>query len=94
MGIINTGEHGITLKEILSCYDNKNFETIECRCVWYDENDEFFDELFGFCQYKNGELISLDGDSYSLDDLYIMSEERENGWLTVYEYGEYTTESK
>lgn len=51
----------------MTLYDvvkEKDFSEIEVRL--YGPNGA--DDLFGFCSYVNGELKSLDGDSYSLDE--------------------------
>lgn len=98
MGILYTGEKGIPLKDIIKSLGNKNYKYIVCRCKYISENGQEQDDLFGACSYINGELKALDGDSYSLDDLYIEWEESvdieeeytDNGSLilTVWEYGE------
>lgn len=39
--------------------------------IMYRTNSPFEDEedmLYGYCKYENGELISLDGDNYYLND--------------------------
>lgn len=95
MGYLYTGEKGIPLKEIIEKLGNKNYEFIECRCKWKDENGQDQDDFFGACSYKDGVLTPLDGDLYSLDDLYIEWEEfMTNGKiaLTVWEYGELSNE--
>lgn len=104
MGYLYTGEKGISLKEIIEKFGNKNYDFIECRCKWIDVNGQEQDEFFGACSYKDGILTPLDGDSYSLDDLYIEWEEfvdieekyTDNGGLvlTVWEYGELSNEWK
>lgn len=97
MRYLYTGYKGIPLKEIINNLGNKNYNIIECRCKWIDDNGQEQDNLFGYCAYIDGVLIPLDGDSYSLDDLYIEWEEvmddeekyTDNGGLvlTVWEYG-------
>lgn len=81
-----TGENGITLKSILDYYNNVDFDEIEVRCKWKDFDGIDNDELIGFCQYKNNELIPLDGDCYSLDDLYVKWHKEDNN-LIVWEEG-------
>ena len=76
-----TGEIGIPLREIL----DKPYDIIECRCRWM-ENGGICDELFGFCKWDGENLISLDGDSYSLDDLYVKWKD-EGDRLVVWEEG-------
>lgn len=97
MGYLYTGEKGTPLKEIIEKLGNKNYDFIECRCKWVNEYGEKQDELFGACSYKDGILTPLDGDSYSLDDLYIEWEEHtqdECVCLTVWEYGYLSDEWK
>lgn len=90
--IINTGEKGISLKNIIKNFGNKSYPLIEFRCKW-KENEYDYDEFFGACSYdsKTETLTPLDYDSYSLDDLYEEWEEWEddNGQinLTVWEIG-------
>lgn len=95
--ILNTGNKGISLREIIEQYGNPKIQTIECRCLYKDLDGNQRDDLFGFCEYEKGKLSSLDGDTYSLDDLYIaweIDEEKCNPLtlikrhLTVWEYGE------
>jgi hypothetical protein len=91
--IIETGNEGIPLKEIIEKLGNKSYSFIEFRCEWVQDGEEF-DEFFGACSYDNktGILTPLDGDSYSLNDLYIDWEEElvNDGqfYLTVWEKGE------
>lgn len=95
MSYLNTGEKGIPLKEIINRLGNKNYCCIECRCKWIDRNNQEQDDFFGACSYIDGALYPLDGDSYSLDDLYIEWEETvEDGKLIliVWEWGELSTE--
>lgn len=67
-----TGEYGTPLKDILKIFGNVNIPIIECRTRYKDENESYCqrDDLFGFCEYKDGKLLSLDGDTYSLENLY------------------------
>lgn len=97
MSYLCTGGKGIPLRDIIKKFGNKNYDFIECRCKWTDGNGQEQDDLFGACSYKDGVLTPLDGDSYSLDDLYIEWEESvENGKLilTVWEHGELSEEWK
>ena len=90
MGYLYTGYKGFSLKWIIEKLGNKNYDFIECRCKWIDANGCERDEYFGACSYVDGSLIPLDGDSYSLDDLYVQWKESVNinGFvLTVWEYG-------
>lgn len=92
MSIIITGKTGIPLKDIIAKLGNKSYICIECRCKWTENNEEY-DELFGGCSYDNKTqtLTPLDGDSYSLNDLYEEYEEfydtDGNNYLTVWERG-------
>lgn len=92
MSYLYTGEKGVPLKEIIEKLGNKNYSYIECRCKWVDENGQEQDDFFGACSYKDGILAPLDGDSYSLDDLYTEWEESKDDEkliLTVWEYVEF-----
>lgn len=94
---LNTGEKGKSLREIIEELGNKSYNTIECRCL-YMLNGQEQDDFFGDCSYdaETKTLKSLDGDSYSLDDLYIKWKEsldcENNNRLIVWEYGEYSNE--
>ena len=96
MGYLHTGDKGVPLKKIIEYLGNKNYYYIECRCKWIDFNGCEKDDFFGACSYKDGTLIPLDGDSYSLDDLYVEWEEvmddEGNYSLTVWECGELSDE--
>lgn len=104
MGIVYTGEKGVPLKEIIEKLGNKNYNFIEFRCKWIDENGQEQDDFFGSCSYQDGVLAPLDGDTYSLDDLYIEWEEfvdvdekyTDHGGLvlTVWEHGELSDEDR
>ena len=78
--IINTGMKGTPLKEIIKKLGNKSYSFIEVRCKW-KENEYNYDEFIGACSYDNKtkNLIPLDSDSYSLDDLYEEWEEWKDG---------------
>lgn len=92
MSIIITDEIGMPLKDIIAKLGNKSYTYIEYRCKWTKNNKEY-DEFFGGCSYDNKTqiLTPLDGDSYSLNDLYEEYEEfydtNGNNCLTVWEYG-------
>lgn len=77
MGILYVGESGTPLKEIIKSLGNKSYPYIYERCKWIDETGEEQDEYFGVCAYnaETEELIPLDGDSYSLNDLFESWEE-------------------
>ena len=90
--IIETGTKGIPLREIIAKLGNKTYSYIECRCKWSEGEDQF-DTFIGSCSYDNKTniLIPLDGDSYSLNDLYVEWKEfvdDEQICLTVWENGE------
>lgn len=94
--VFKHGYKGVSLKEIIKNLGNKNYSFIECRCKWIDEKGQEQDDFFGACSYNNGVLTPLDGDSYSLDDLYVEWKEfldkEEKYCLTVWEYGELSNE--
>lgn len=91
--VLETGTKGISLREIIAKLGNKTYSYIECRCKWSEEEEQI-DMFFGCCSYDNKTniLTPLDGDSYSLDDLYIEWEEfdDDNGQicLIVWKNGE------
>ena len=90
MSYLYTGEKGIPLKDIIKKLGNKDYKYIECRCKYISKDGQEQDDFFGACSYMDGKLKPLDGDSYSLDDLYIdWKEYMEDGctYLTVWEYG-------
>ena len=58
---------------------------IEVRCIVHFKNGETDDMLVGMCQYENGHLFSLDGDTYSLRDRVYDWSWDENGDLTVWD---------
>ena len=102
MNYLHTGNKGVPLRDIIKHLGNKNYDFIECRCKWINDNGQEQDDFFGACSYRNGILTPLDGDSYSLEDLYIEWEEfvdieeeyTDDGSLilTVWEYGELSDE--
>lgn len=55
-----------TIKEVLEKY-NLLDKTVKIEYRTY--TPEYEDIFAGACKYKNGELISADGDNYSLDDV-------------------------
>ena len=90
MSYLHVGEKGVPLRHIIKKLGNKDYKYIECRCKYLSADGQEQDDFFGACSYINGELKALDGDSYSLDDLYIEWEEYtkdENTCLTLWEYG-------
>lgn len=64
----------MTVKDLIK---NKDYDYISWRVVapdWFDESDVFI----GACKSINGELIPLDGDSYSEHEEVIQFEEWSN----------------
>lgn len=59
-----------TLEQIIIEVLPDSFDVIEERMFWEDEDGTKHDVLSGFCAYEDGKLISIDGDSYNLKDLY------------------------
>ena len=97
--ILCTGEIGTPLREIISSLGNKNYPFIRRRCKYKNTIGIIYDEFLGICSYDNGVLTSLDGDTYSLDDLYEewMESNTYDGTsliLTVWEYGHLEETSK
>lgn len=73
----------MTLKEVLKQYNNKDFDVIEYRTI-HSINSNSADVWGGMAQYKNKMLISLDGDTYRLNDEVIKHELYKDNWLVVY----------
>ena len=59
-------------------------DTIIVRC-FHSEGGETEDVLIGFCSWDGTKLVSLDGDSYRLDDKVDKYEFHEDGSLTYWE---------
>ena len=89
MAIIDSGLVGTPLKDIIA---GRDFDYIECRVKWTDEDGFERDEYWGACQSRAGELYSLDADTYSLNDRYV-DWEVEGSRLTVWEQGEIIKET-
>lgn len=53
----------MTLREIIK---DKEYDIIEVRNIG-EIDGKPIDTLFGYCRYHKGQLIPMDGDSYSLD---------------------------
>lgn len=83
---------GTPLWKIIEELGNKSYFYIECRYKWADQDGDH-DDFWGCCSYNNETkmLSSVDGDSYSLNDLYDewVEWQADNGeqCLTVWEYG-------
>ena len=54
-----------------------------------DNGRPYKDELFGLCGWDGEKLISLDGDSYGLDEEIYRFEYDEDGGLTVWLFIQY-----
>ena len=108
MAMIHTGFTGTSLSEIITMLGNKSYDYIEVRLLWKDADGTEYDEFIGACSYNNtiedseNKLQSLDGDNYSLNDLYIKWKEfgdsnnasgRSRIGLTVWCYGELAADS-
>ncbi len=84
---------GSKLIDIIRQFGNKSYDFVEFRCKYKDSNGKIWDDFFGACSYdgKTGKLTPLDGDCYSLDDIFNMWEESTdndgNPVLTVWEDG-------
>lgn len=63
--------------------DDRDYDYIEYRYHLKRKNGQVEDIFVGACSYKDGEIISLDGDDYSLED-YIESYEIREKDMTVY----------
>lgn len=70
----------MTLSEVLKKYNNKNFDAIEYRHIKSIDSDD----VYGFAAYKNKMLMSVDGNSYHLNDQIIKYELYKPNWLVVW----------
>lgn len=57
---------------------NKDYDYIELRMIIPELKPEYEDIFFGVCRSENGELISLDRDTYSENEEVIRWEEWSN----------------
>lgn len=71
------------LKDVLNEFCNRDFQVIEYRSIRSIDSDDV-DYLIGFCKYINCGLISVDGDSYSLNDPVAKYELYRDDWLIVW----------
>ncbi len=89
MSFLYTGETGTPLRDIIQSLGNKSYACIYERCKWIDRYGIEQDDFFGACSYDavDKKLSPLDGDTYSLNDLFEEWEETEEGNLVVWERG-------
>lgn len=73
----------MTLSDVLKQYGNRDFSVIEYRAITTIQEKDT-DVLGGMAAYKNKMLLSLDGDSYHLNDEIIKHKLYRNDWLVVY----------
>lgn len=73
----------MTLSDVLKQYDNRDFSVIEYRAITTIQEKDT-DVLGGMAAYKNKMLLSLDGDSYHLNDEIVKHELYRDDWLVVY----------
>jgi len=73
----------MTLSEVLKKFGNQDFDAIEYRHIRSIDSDDV-DVLYGFAAYKNKMLMSVDGDSYHLNDQIIKYELYKPKWLVVW----------
>lgn len=71
------------LKDVLNEFCNRDFQVIEYRSVRSIDSDDV-DYLIGFCKYINHGLVSVDGDSYSLNDQVEKYDLYRDDWLVVW----------
>ena len=74
----------MTLSDVLKQYDNKDFSVIEYRAITTIQEKDT-DVLGGMAAYKNKMLLSLDGDSYHLNDEIVKHKLYREDWLVVYQ---------
>lgn len=55
----------MTIKDVIENLQLDDIVIMQ-RFYWKSPQNEMRDELYGYCQYRKGELTSLDGDSYCL----------------------------
>lgn len=72
----------MTLSDVLEKYGNKDC-VIEYRETISVDSDDV-DVLSGMAQYKNKMLVSLDGDTYHLNDQIIKHELYKDDWIVVW----------
>jgi hypothetical protein len=65
--IIDVSSQNVTVRDIVQ---DDDYDGIEWRVTSPEDWDEP-DMLFGACKFINGELIPLDGDTYSLDEIVV-----------------------
>ena len=65
--IIDVSGQNVTVRDIVQ---DDDYDGIEWRITTPEGWDEP-DMLFGACKFINGELITLDGDTYSLDETVV-----------------------
>lgn len=65
--IIDVRGQNVTVRDIVQ---DENYDCIEWRVTAPEHWDEP-DMFFGGCKFINGELIPLDGDTYSLDEIVV-----------------------
>ena len=70
----------MTLSEVLKKYNNEDFDAIEYRHIKSIDSDD----VYGFAAYKNKMLMSVDGNSYHLNDQIIKYELYKPNWLVVW----------
>lgn len=84
--IIDVSGQNVTVRDIVQ---DDDYDGIEWRITSPADWDEP-DMLFGACKFINGELIPLDGDNYSLDEIVVRYQkwsggDIENGLTVVVE---------
>lgn len=74
----------MTLRDIIQECDNRDFAVIEYREIISIDSDDV-DTVIGFCCFKEGTLLTLDNDTYSLDDEIVKWELYKDDWLVVWQ---------
>lgn len=82
-----------SIKTLIEVLNERNLENTDIMYRTNSPVEAEEDMLMGYCRYENGNLISLDGDSYCLDDeivKYEMSkDDNGNEYLVVWTESEW-----
>ena len=81
-------ENKENIKTLIEVLNERNLENTDIMYRTNSPVEAEEDMLMGYCRYENGNLTSLDGDSYCLDDEIIRHEmskdDSDNEYLVVW----------